>query len=130
MTAAESVFEAVEAIKFGPAQVFRNLTLVPLVANEPFTADYAILDEALALGTVRIGETSETGRVPELKVLNHGDKAVFLLDGEELIGAKQARAFAKVVRGEPEAWPSAEDGVANMAVIDAVYRAAGLSPRR
>lgn len=42
----------------------------------------------------------------------------------------QARAFAKVVRGEPETWPSAEDGVANMAVIDAVYRAAGLSPRQ
>ena len=93
MTAAESVFEAVGAITFGPAQTFRNLTLVPLVADEPRAADYAILDEALALGTVQIGETSEAGRVPELKVLNHGDKAVFLLDGEELIGAKQNRVL-------------------------------------
>ena len=55
MTAAESVFEAVEAITFGPAQTFRNLTLVPLVADEPCAADYALLDEALALGTVEIG---------------------------------------------------------------------------
>ena len=93
MTAAESVFEAVGAITFGPAQTFRNLTLVPLVADEPRAADYAVLDEALALGTVQIGETSEAGRVPELKVLNHGDKAVFLLDGEELIGAKQNRVL-------------------------------------
>ena len=93
MTAAESVFEAVGAIKFGPAQVFRNLTLVPLVADEPCAADYAILDEALALGIVKIGETSEAGRVPALKVLNQGDKAVFLLDGEELVGAKQNRVL-------------------------------------
>ena len=64
MTAAESVFEAVGAITFGPAQTFRNLTLVPLVANEPGEADYAVLDEALALGTIAIEETSEDGRVP------------------------------------------------------------------
>ena len=93
MTAAQSVFEAVGAITFGPAQIFRNLTLVPLVADEPCAADYATLDEALALGTVQIGETSEAGRVPELKVLNKGDKAVLLLDGEELIGAKQNRVL-------------------------------------
>ena len=93
MTAVESVFEAVGAITFGPAQTFRNLTLVPLVANEPSEADYAILDEALALGTIGIEETSEAGRVPELKVLNKGDKAVLLLDGEELIGAKQNRVL-------------------------------------
>ena len=49
--------------------------------------------DALALGTVQIGETSEAGRVPELRVLNHGDRAVFLLDGEELIGAKQNRVL-------------------------------------
>ena len=93
MTAAESVFEAVGATTFGPAQTFRNLTLVPLMANEPGEADYAILDEALALGTIAIEETSEDGRVPELKVLNHGEKAVLLLDGEELIGAKQNRVL-------------------------------------
>jgi hypothetical protein len=93
MTAAESVFEAVGAISFGPAQTFGNLTLVPLMANEPGEADYAILDEALALGTIAIEETSEAGRVPELKVLNHGEKAVLLLDGEELIGAKQNRVL-------------------------------------
>ena len=93
MTAAERVFEAVGAVTFGPAQTFRNLTLVPLMANGPAEADYAILDEAIALGTIEIEETSEDGRVPELKVLNHGEKAVLLLDGEELIGAKQNRVL-------------------------------------
>ena len=93
MPAAQSVFEAIGAVTFGPAQTFRNLTLVPLVASEPCAADYMTLDEALALGTVQIGETSEAGRVPELKVLNNGDKAVLLLDGEELIGAKQNRVL-------------------------------------
>ena len=36
-------------------------------------------------------EVSEGGSVPELKFFNSGDKPVFLLDGEQLIGAKQNR---------------------------------------
>jgi hypothetical protein len=102
MTAVESVVEAVRGITFGPAQTFKNLTVVPLVADEPSEADYAILDEALALGTVAIEETSEAGRVPELKVLNHGEKAVLLLDGEELIGAKQNRVLNLTILVPPQ----------------------------
>jgi hypothetical protein len=93
MAAEEIVFEAVRAVTFGPAQTFRNLTLIPLMANHAHEADYTILDDALALGSVEIGETSEAGQVPELKVLNRGEKAVLLRDGEELIGAKQNRVL-------------------------------------
>lgn len=42
----------------------------------------------------------------------------------------QARAFARVVLDQAEIRTTAEDGLANMAAIDAVYHAAGLSPRR
>ncbi len=41
----------------------------------------------------------------------------------------QARAFADVVRHDAPVLTTGADGVANMRVIDAVYRAAGLSPR-
>jgi predicted dehydrogenase len=41
----------------------------------------------------------------------------------------QAREFCQVVRGEAPARTTAEDGVLNMAAIDAVYRAAALAPR-
>jgi hypothetical protein len=38
-----------------------------------------------------VTEVSEQGRVPELRVLNHGQKPTLIIDGEELVGAKQNR---------------------------------------
>jgi hypothetical protein len=40
-----------------------------------------------------IKEISESGSVPELKMINHSDVPVLLLDGEELSGAKQNRVL-------------------------------------
>ncbi len=42
----------------------------------------------------------------------------------------QLEAFARVVRGGAPAPTDLDDAIANMAVIDAAYRAAGLEPRR
>jgi len=67
MMAAESVFDAVSAITFGPAQTFRNLTLIPVIADDPVHADYLTLDEALGAKALRIEETSDAGTVPELR---------------------------------------------------------------
>jgi len=44
-----------------------------------------------------VKEVSESGSVPELKVINMGDKDVLLLDGEELTGAKQNRVLNTTV---------------------------------
>jgi hypothetical protein len=52
---------------------------------------YSTLDEAFASGAFRISEVSEAGSVPELLVLNDTGRDVLILDGEELIGAKQNR---------------------------------------
>jgi hypothetical protein len=52
---------------------------------------YLTLDEALAAESLEITETSECGSVPLLKVLNRGDEPVFLMAGEQLVGAKQNR---------------------------------------
>jgi len=52
---------------------------------------YRTLDEALATETLDITETSEGGSVPLLKLFNHGDEPVFLMAGEQLVGAKQNR---------------------------------------
>ena len=53
--------------------------------------DYLTLDEAHKDGSASVSEVSESGSVPDLRFLNNGDKPVFLLDGEELLGAKQNR---------------------------------------
>jgi len=52
---------------------------------------YLTLDQALGGGWAEITEISEQGSVPELRVTNKGAKAVFILDGEELVGSKQNR---------------------------------------
>ena len=84
---------ALNAVDLAAAYSFRNLTVFPLIARADRTPDYVTLDEALATGAVRITETSESGTVPELSLRNYGTARVLLLDGEELIGAKQNRVL-------------------------------------
>ena len=60
-------------------------------ADAPVLLDYSVLDDALAAGFVEITEVSEQGSVPDLKFVNRGSKPVLLVDGEELLGAKQNR---------------------------------------
>ncbi len=93
MTAAETVFEALGEVTYAPAMTFHNLSLVPLVAAHEQAANYAVLDEALARGWIELTESSDGGQVHELNVVNSGDVAVLLLDGEELLGAKQNRVL-------------------------------------
>ena len=81
----------IENISLGEAVSHDRLTVFPLLGKVPFAKDYLTLDEALAANTAVITEVSESGSVPQLLVRNKGEQAVFLLDGEELVGAKQNR---------------------------------------
>ncbi len=78
-------------VKVGTATAFRNLTMFPLLKVGGGQPDYLTLDEALSSGSARVTEVSEGGSVPELKFVNDSSRPVLLLDGEELIGAKQNR---------------------------------------
>jgi hypothetical protein len=78
-------------VKIGASSTFRNMTVFPLVGGLGKAADYITLDDALVQKLAVITEVSEGGRVPELKFVNCGGKNIFLLDGEELVGAKQNR---------------------------------------
>jgi hypothetical protein len=89
---------ALGSVTLGPPVSVDNLTMFPLVAKLPETVrtpgaslNYLVLDEALASGRVEITEVSEQGSVPNLKVINHGPRPVLIVDGEELLGAKQNR---------------------------------------
>ncbi|MBA3888316.1 MAG: hypothetical protein H0X67_21705 [Acidobacteria bacterium] len=74
-----------------PEVTFENLAMIPLLAVRPGAVSYTVLDDALAAGTVEITEISEHGSVPELRVINRGTDPVLIVDGEELLGAKQNR---------------------------------------
>jgi hypothetical protein len=71
------------------------LAVVPLLAPNLDDPDWLTLEEAGE--RVRITEVSEAGSVPFLKVANGADQPLLLLDGEELIGAKQNRILNTTV---------------------------------
>ena len=78
-------------IQVGEAQTYKNLTAYPVVSNQLSALDYITLDEALSLGLIEISEIDKDGTVPELKLTNKSEKMILILDGEELVGAKQNR---------------------------------------
>ncbi len=89
----QSIIDATAGVRIGEPMVHGNLTVFPLFGGLPAAADYLTLDEALAQKCAMVTEVSEGGSVPELKFVNSGDKWVFLLDGEQLVGAKQNRVL-------------------------------------
>ena len=91
VSAAEAVREAIRRVEFGPIASFANLSVVPLVDATEQDAGYLTLDEALAAGAARVTEVSDEGQVSQLFVDVTGERPVLLLDGEELLGAKQNR---------------------------------------
>jgi hypothetical protein len=95
------VSEYLSAVTPGEPVTYRNLTLFPLLGDGPAEPDYLLLDAALAAGQARVTEVSDAGSVPELAFDNHGDRSVLLLDGEELVGAKQNRILNLSVLAPP-----------------------------
>ncbi len=85
--------ETINADNIGTETTFQNLTVFPIVVDEMGLPGYLTLDEALAAKTACVTEVSESGSVPELYFQNNGDLPVLLLDGEELVGAKQNRVL-------------------------------------
>lgn len=81
----------VETLKVGDAVGHLNLALVPLRGEGHGQLDYLLAVEALAAGSLTVTEVSQGGTVPELLAHNEAARMVLLLDGEELVGAKQNR---------------------------------------
>lgn len=75
----------------GEVTVFENLAMFSLSAPSEGTLEYLTLNHAIALGVARVSEKSRGGSVPELRFKNTADLPVLILDGEELVGAKQNR---------------------------------------
>jgi len=81
----------ISGIRLGAAQIHENLTLIPLLCEAEVPLEYVTLDEAMRLKLVEITEVGEAGSVPDLKVLNRSRSKILIIDGEELVGAKQNR---------------------------------------
>jgi len=83
------------AHRTGEPVCHRNLQMIPLFAPRAAypERDYLLFEEAAAQSLAQVTEVSPSGSVPELRVVNDADLPVLLLDGEELIGAKQNRVL-------------------------------------
>lgn len=85
----------------GPAQHHENLTIFPVLAEKDRELSCLLMAEALALGILTISEKNG-GEVPLLLATNAGREEVLILDGEQLIGAKQNRMTNRSILLPPE----------------------------
>lgn len=74
-------------------RVYKNLRIIPFIHTGNILTDYISLDTAIDQKEMIIEEISKGGSVPEIQVTNKADRSVLIIDGEELIGAKQNRVM-------------------------------------
>jgi hypothetical protein len=88
-----AIAQTLSSVTLGESVTFESLVMVPLMRRDERAnaLEYLTLDEALAGKAAEITEVSEQGSVPELRFVNRGAKPTLILDGEELVGAKQNR---------------------------------------
>ena len=87
----QDIEQLLAAVSVAPAVQFRNLAVFPLLGAGGAAPDYLTLDESLEAQLAHVTEVSESGSVPELAFENGADRDILLLDGEELVGARQNR---------------------------------------
>lgn len=85
------------ALHPGEPLVHGPLGVCPLFKAADGTVSYLNYEEAILAGTVKVGELGEAGSVPELVLENLGAEPVLILDGEQLVGAKQNRVLNTTV---------------------------------
>jgi hypothetical protein len=77
-------------------QRHESLTVYPLLSPDGDGLGCVLLPDAIRAGILRITEVGQ-GSVPELIAINAGDTDVLVLDGEQLIGAKQNRMASRSI---------------------------------
>ena len=64
---------------------------------------YVTLDEALASHWIEIAESTESGQVSKIKIINHSEHMIFLMAGEQLVGCKKNRVLNSSIMVPPKA---------------------------
>jgi hypothetical protein len=86
-----AVSRAIGSLRVGEPRHYAGLTVIPLLGSPSFSKGSCLtLEQALAQGLLEIVE-KEGGTVPEVWLTSRSEKAVFLMGGEILSGARQDR---------------------------------------
>jgi hypothetical protein len=92
------IVEMARQCNFGEIQSYGPVSVIPVLSEGKASGpEYVSLSEALEDGMIEVTEVSEGGSVPYLNVKNLSARKVLLLDGEELMGAKQNRVLNTTV---------------------------------
>lgn len=91
-----------DEIKIGARQTYENMTLFCLLSANCLDDDLVSLDQALENHGLKISEIDEHGSVPELRIVNPSPKKILIVDGEEVVGAKQNRVVNTTILLAPE----------------------------
>jgi hypothetical protein len=84
--------DALAGLYLGAPQIVGDVAVVPLFfEHAELEAD--LLEEALARGGTTVCEVGEQGRVGTVRVTHGGSRLLLLVDGEQVVGAKQNRVF-------------------------------------
>lgn len=96
-----SVVDRLKSLRLGDILRHKSLRFVPLLGNSSDLPAYRLFGreakppkdspEASPRSGLEITEVSEGGQVPKLRVCNKSGNRVLLVDGQELVGAKQNR---------------------------------------
>lgn len=85
----------------GLAQNHHHLTVFPILAEEGGAFPYLLMADALATGVLTIQEVGD-GQVPLLQARNRALDPILILDGEQLVGARQNRMTNRTIILPPE----------------------------
>lgn len=95
------VTECLSQVRLGNPKSHRNIQVWPIFLGIEASLDYQTLDACILDGKAEVTEISEYGSVPELSLVNRSDKLLLIIDGEELLGAKQNRVVNTSLIVEP-----------------------------
>jgi len=93
MQSVQEIQQSFAGLKLCAPQVHLNLALFPLVGEQNAAPAYLLLDEALEREVAHVAEVTVGGSVPELAFENRSDDKILLVDGDELVGARQNRVL-------------------------------------
>jgi hypothetical protein len=96
MNETQTLIDLVSTLEIGTPAHAGGLTLIPLLAQERTASTppaYLLYQQASESGLVSVEEVSESGTVGELQVANRANQPVLLVEGEVLLGMKQARVL-------------------------------------
>jgi len=96
----ELIADYIYQTELGQLQEHQGMGVFPLY-QKGGECTYLTLTEALDAEVLIITEIDDVASVPELKVQNHAYMPVLLLDGEELVGAKQNRVLNTTILLKP-----------------------------